>query len=497
MRRHPCRLALFHHFIISFMLKFLSVLIVCLAFSSGIAFSQVRLPPVINNNMVLQQQSKVALWGDATANTEVTISTSWNNKQYKTSSNPLGKWKVAVSTGKAGGPYEISFREGNEKLTLSNVMLGEVWVCSGQSNMEITFKGFGVTTQPIFNQPGSEANNPNIRLFTVERTTAIHPKEEVKGIWKECSTAAATNFSAVAYQFGKMLWDSLRVPVGLIATSWGGARIEQWMSESTLAAFPEIKMSPGIDTMKVLDREPAVLYNGMLAPLSNYGIRGFLWYQAESNRDQPILYAKLLPAMVAEWRKDWNNKHLPFYYVQIAPFPYPKDKNPFYGVLTREAQFRALKNIPRSGMAVILDAGSELKIHPPDKTTVSRRLACLALAKTYGRKDIACESPSYRSIKITGDKAIISFDHADGGLKSPPAGLANFEIAGSDKIFYPAKATIVEGGKVEVENATVRSPVAVRYAFKNWVTGDLYNAAGFPSSSFRTDNWDIPPFIFK
>ncbi len=242
------------------MLKFVTVFITCLASYSGIAFAQLRLPPVITNNMVLQQQSKPALWGNARPGARVTVSTSWNNKQYTTSSDQSGKWKILVATAKAGGPYEISFQEGSEKVTVSNVMLGEVWLCSGQSNMEITFKGMGITTQPILNQPGAEANISNIRLFTVQRIPAAHPKEEVNGIWKECTTESATNFSAVAYQFGKILWDSLKVPIGLIATSWGGARIEQWMSESTLADFPEIKMPEGIDTIKVLDRVPTVFY---------------------------------------------------------------------------------------------------------------------------------------------------------------------------------------------------------------------------------------------
>jgi sialate O-acetylesterase len=479
------------------MLKVSTLLSICLAFFSGFAFCEIKLPPVIDNNMVLQQQSRVALWGDANVNTEVTVNTSWNNKTYKTRSDKNGKWKVVVSTMKAGGPYEIAFKENGDNLTLSNVMLGEVWLCSGQSNMEMTFKGFGPTTQPILNQPGAEANNPNIRLFTVERATAPHRKEVVHGNWKLCTTESATSFSAVAYQFGKILSDSLKVPVGLISTSWGGARIEQWMSENTLKQFPEVKIPAGMDTIKVLDRVPTVLFNAMLAPLVNYGIKGFIWYQAESNRDQPVLYAKLLPAMVDEWRKEWHNKNLPFYYVQITPFTYPNDKNSFYGILTREAQDKALKNIPHSGMAVTTDVGSELKIHPPDKTSVSKRLAALALAKTYGYKGIACESPSYRSTKITGNKAIVSFNHAQNGLRSSGSVLNNFEIAGSDKIFYPANATILDGGRIQVESPAVPSPVAVRYAFKNWVVGDLFNEEGLPASSFRTDNWDIPPFSFK
>lgn len=477
------------------MLKLLTAFGLCIFCTAGRLLAKVVLPPLINNNMVLQQQSKVALWGMAGANTELTVNTTWNNKEYKTRTDPSGKWKIMVSTPKAGGPYEISFSDG-EKITISNVMIGEVWICSGQSNMEMTFKGFGPTTQPVLNQPGPEANIHNLRLFTVKRATGGSPKAAAEGQWDESTTAVATSFSAVAYQFGKMLCDSLKVPVGMIATSWGGARIEHWMSKESLASFPEIPVPIGIDTMKVPEKAPTALFNGMIAPLLNYGIRGFLWYQGESSRDQPILYARLQPVMVADWRKHWKNEKLPFYYVEITPFTYPNDKHKMYGVLLREAQLKALKNIPHAAMAVTTDVGSELKIHPPDKTTVALRLGYIALAKTYGKKGIAYESPVYRSMKITGDKAVLRFDHAPNGLTSKEKDLGNFEIAGVDKIFYPATATIQSGGRVEVKSDKVSSPVAVRYAFKNWVVGDLFNTEGLPAPSFRTDNWDIPPFIF-
>lgn len=478
------------------MLKFFTVFSICIACITGNVSAKIILPGLLNNGMVLQQQSKVALWGRTDANTTVRIITSWNTKTYTAKADALGKWKVMVTTPKASGPYEISFDDG-EKITLSNILIGEVWICSGQSNMEMTFKGFGPTTQPVLNQPGEEANIPNLRLFTVKRATGAVPKENAEGSWDASTTEVAKGYSAVAYQFGKMLHDSLHVPIGIITTSWGGARIEHWMSAESLKAFPEIIIPLGIDTMKVPEKAATALFNGMIAPLINYGIKGFLWYQGESSRDVPILYAKMMPALVADWRKHWNNKKLPFYYVQIAPFTYPTDKHTMYGVLMREAQLKALKNISYSGMAVTMDAGSELKIHPPDKTSVAKRLAYLALAKTYGRKDIAYESPCYRSLKIEGDKAVLSFDHAANGLKASGATLVNFEIAGADKIFHPATATILAGGKVEVKSVDVPAPVAVRYAFKNWVVGDLYNTEGLPASSFRTDNWDIPPFVFK
>lgn len=477
------------------MLKLLTTVGIIISCSTSSAFAKIVLPPIISSNMVLQQQSKVALWGHAEPNSIVRIKTSWNKKEFRATSDAAGKWKVIVSTPKAGGPYEISFSD-NETITLSNIMIGEVWFCSGQSNMEFTFKGMGPTTQPVLNQPGPEANISNLRLFTVKRQTGGSRKEAVGGQWDESTTAIATSFSAVAYQFGKMMVDSLKVPIGMIVSAWGGARLEHWMSEESLQAFPEIPVPVGIDTMKVPEKAATALFNGMVAPLLNYSIKGILWYQGESSRDQPIQYARLQPAMVADWRKQWNNKKLPFYYVQIAPHAYANDKHSLYGVLMREAQLKALPHIPNAAMAVTTDVGSELKIHPPDKTSVAFRLGYIALAKSYGRKDIPWQSPEYRSMKIAGDKAILSFDHAPHGLSSKGKELSNFEIAGADKLFYPAAAVILPGGKVEVKSDKVPSPVAVRYAFRNWVKGDLFNTEGLPASSFRTDNWDIPPFIF-
>lgn len=477
------------------MSKLLTAIGICIAFSVSNVSAKVILPPLISNNMVLQQQSKVALWGRADANTKIKIITSWNKKSYSTTADASGKWKLMVSTPKAGGPYDISFTD-NETITVSNVMIGEVWFCSGQSNMEFTFKGMGPTTQPVLNQPGPEANIPNLRLFTVKRQTGGSRKESVDGQWDQSTTPIATSFSAVAYQFGKMMVDSLKVPVGMVVSAWGGARLEHWMSEESLKDFPEIVIPVGIDTMKVPEKAATALFNGMVAPLLNYCFRGILWYQGESSRDQPIQYARMQPAMVADWRKEWKNKKLPFYYVQIAPHTFGNDKHPLYGALMREAQLRALPHIPNAAMAIITDAGSELKMHPPDKTSPALRLGYIALAKTYGRKNIAWQGPAYHSMKVEGDKAILSFEHAPHGLSSKGNELKNFEIAGADKMFYPATAVIVPGAKVEVKSDKVPSPVAVRYAFKNWVVGDLFNTEGLPASSFRTDNWDIPPFIF-
>jgi sialate O-acetylesterase len=473
----------------------ITLISILLLFSIACASAQITLPPLISDNMVLQQQSKVALWGRATANTKIKVITSWNNKSYTTTTNANGRWKVVVSTSKAGGPFEIKF-SGDGTAAVSNVMIGEVWFCSGQSNMEFTFKGMGPTTQPVLNQPGREANIPSLRLFNVARQPAGSRREKVDGRWLPSTTEVATSFSALAYQFGKMLTDSLQVPVGIIVSAWGGARIEHWMSAESLQDFPEITIPPNIDTMKVPEKAATALFNGMVAPVLNYRIRGILWYQGESSRDQPVLYARLQPAMVASWRKEWRDKELPFYFVQIAPHAYPNDKHPLYGVLMREAQLKALPHIPNAAMAITLDVGSELKIHPPDKTTPALRLGYIALANVYGKKHIPWRSPEYRSVTFEAGKAILSFDYAPNGLISKGKELTNFEIAGEDRVFNPASARVLTGAKVEVWSEKVSKPVAVRYAFKNWVVGDLFNAEGLPASSFRTDNWHIPPFIF-
>jgi sialate O-acetylesterase len=451
---------------------------------SFISFGKIKLPSIISNNMVLQQQSNAALWGTANKNSKVVIVTSWNKKQYESKADADGNWRTKVVTPAAGGPFQISISDG-EKTVLDNVLIGEVWVCSGQSNMEMTLRG---NSSPILN--ASEiilhADNPGLRLYKVGRASSLTPVTDTKGEWNEATSETAREYSALAFQFGQILQQKLKVPVGLILSSVGGTMIEAWMSPASLKAFPEVKIPLSLDTVKAPYKEATALFNGMISPLTSYAIKGFIWYQGESNRHEPELYEKLFPAMVTDWRKQWSLGDIPFYYVQIAPFG-SSDKTRS-GPRLREAQLHAMKVIPNSGMVPAIDVGMENDIHFMDKTTLAQRLSYWALGKTYAIKGIQYYSPEFNSMKIDGNKAVLTFDHAP-YLTSYRKPLTLFEIAGNDKKFYPAKAEI-KANQVIVQSDLVTRPMAVRYAYKEWVKGELYNNDGLPASSFRTDNWE-------
>lgn len=390
---------------------------------------------------------------------------------------------MQISTPEAGGPYTIRLSDG-EKMLLNNVLIGEVWLCSGQSNMEMALRG---NSSPILhsNEIITWADNPRLRLYTVRRATSLSPRSDSESVWKESTPETARDFSALAFQFGQILQKRLSVPVGIIVSSVGGTMIEAWMSAGSLQPYPEVKIPPSLDTFTNPHREPTALFNGMIAPLAGYGIRGFVWYQGESNRHEPALYERLFPAMVADWRARWGYGELPFYYVQIAPFGSGDPTRS--GARLREAQLRASTKIPAAGMVPAIDAGMENDIHPMNKTVLAQRLSYWALGATYGIKGIGYQAPVFSSLKIDGNKAILSFDHAP-YLTSYRKPLTLFEVAGEDKIFHPAKAEI-NRNTVTVQSDQVAKPVAVRYAFKDWVVGELYNNDNLPASSFRTDDW--------
>jgi sialate O-acetylesterase len=460
------------------------VLLFFLLLSGFFANAEIELPAVISDSMVLQQKSDVELWGWAKKGAKVTVVTSWNNKVYGVVAGADGGWRVMVGTPAAGGPYSISFDDGKKKV-LRDILIGEVWICSGQSNMEMPVKGFG--NQPVLHSTGllMDSRNPQIRLFRLERAMARSPKSDCKATsWEEAGPVSVGNFSAVGYQYAKILQEKLKVPVGMIMTTWGGTVVEAWMDRHALEAFPDIKV-PG-DTVKINKNEPAVLFNAMVNPLVGYGIKGVIWYQGEQNRPNPQVYDRLLAGMVKEWRDLWKRGDWPFYYVQIAPFVYNDKLGP--AAPLREAQQRALALIPRSGMVVSMDAGEEKTIHPANKTVISERLACWALADTYGWEGLPYESPVYKSMKVAGDTVVVAFDHSVNGLTSWGKPMEDFEVAGGDRKFYPAHARIVAHG-VELVSDSVKAPVAVRYAYKNWVVGDLYNTEGLPVAPFRTDSW--------
>jgi sialate O-acetylesterase len=455
--------------------------------------AQVKLASLFTNNMVLQQQSNVPIWGWDKAGSNVRVSTSWNKKSYKTTVNANGKWIVKIATPVYGGPYSVTVKDGNT-IKLDSVLIGEVWLCTGQSNMEIPMKGY--KSQPITGSVDAilRSANSNIHIYNVPHSSVTEVQENSKpSAWHVASPAFVANFSATGYYFGRLLNDMLHVPIGLISDCYGGSSTEAWMDSEGLKDFPEIKIPAKTDSIKAVSRTPTTLYNGMLNPVIGYGIKGCIWYQGESNYDHPDQYEKLFPAMVKRWRELWQQGDFPFYYVQIAPYDYtqlpPYNAGGKYNsAYLRDAQRKSLNAIPNSGMAVLLDVGEQVTIHPPRKEQAGTRLAYLALAQTYAIKGFDYASPLYKAISLEGGRAIIRFEHAENGLTSWNKPMQYFEIAGKDKTFYPAQA-IIAGSTVVVSSPLVKEPVAVRYAFKDFVTGDLFGNNGLPASSFRTDDW--------
>ena len=453
------------------------------ALSATDLLATIKLPAIFGNNMVLQQQTDVAIWGTAQANATVKLVSSWNNKSYTTKASADGQWKLKIATPKAGGPYNITISDG-QQLKLENILIGEVWFCSGQSNMEMPLKGY--MNQPVMGSLEATVNAPasTMRFFTTARATSNSPLNDCKGSWEICNSETATEFSATAFFFGRTLNKVLNVPIGLIHSSWGGTAIQPWMSAEACKAFDFIKDT---SASKNPPKAPAVLFNAMVNPIVGYGIRGAIWYQGESNRPEPENYEKMLPGLIQDWRSRWQLGDFPFYYMQIAPVG--KNNMPPNSAFLREAQLKASTALPNIGMACIVDIGEQTNVHPAHKEVGSNRLAYLALSQTYQTKGISCFSPKMKAMTIKNDTAKITFSDAPNGLTSFGKTLSNFEVAGADKVFYPATATIVRDG-VTVKSDSVKVPVAVRYAFKSFVVGDLFGVNGLPVSSFRTDDWE-------
>jgi sialate O-acetylesterase len=460
--------------------------VIALVSSTGVN-AEVKLPSIFGDNMVLQQMTNVSFWGSATPASNVTVKTSWNGKSYSVRAGSDGKWKTKVATPSAGGPYSVTISDG-KSLTLKNVMVGEVWVCSGQSNMEMTMKGY--MNQPITgsNEFIATSSNNHIRLITVPKIASLSPVDDFDGNWVLCEPETVADFSATAYFFGKMLNQALGVPVGLICTSWSGTRIEPWISEEALKSFDWVQLpDKNADGANLSPQTPTVLFNSMINPIAGYGIAGAIWYQGESNRLEPERYLELLPGLIGDWRKVWSVGEFPFYYVQIAPFDYGLAS--LNSAFLREVQLKASTSMPNIGMACVMDTGEKDNIHPANKKAAGDRLAYLALAKTYGKKGFASEGPLLKEMKIEGNQVKLTFTNAASGLTSFGKELSCFEVAGANKRFYPAKAFITAAG-ITLFSPSVNEPVAVRYAFKDFVVGDLFNTGGLPASSFRTDNWE-------
>lgn len=465
-------------------LIFFSMLFFSLLITASLK-AEVKLPAIFGDHMVLQQQTEAAIWGKASPSKNVSVKTSWDGKSYNTRADSDGNWKLKVKTPRAGGPYTITISDG-KALKLNDVLIGEVWVCSGQSNMEMPVKGF--RNQPVIGSNDAIATSANgsVRLITVTKNTSLEPLVDFEAAWLECVPENVADFSATAYFFGRMLQKALGVPVGLINSSWGGTRIEPWISESGIKKFDFVQLPDKNQTGKLSPQIPTVLYNAMIKPMVGFAIRGGIWYQGESNRNEYKQYEKLMPGLIQNWRDEWGIGDFPFYYMQIAPYVYGAGVN---SAFLREAQLKASTAIPNIGMACLMDVGEAACIHPANKVLGGERLAYLALANTYGKKGFEYSGPVLKGITIEGSIVKLTFDHAHTGLTTFGKELTNFKVAGENKRFYPATATLTGTG-INLVSPSVDKPVAVRYAFDDFVVGELFNTDGFPASSFRTDDWE-------
>tara|TARA_R110001592_G_scaffold123108_5_gene330655 strand:+ start:15664 stop:17070 length:1407 start_codon:yes stop_codon:yes gene_type:complete len=440
--------------------------------------AQTKLPSILSDNMLLQQATDVKIWGWDTPEQSVTVNPSWT-ESVKTTTNKDGKWQVFVATPEAGktGELEIS---GSTKQTINNILFGEVWLCSGQSNMERQL-GFRNNQKPIVNfyEESLKANHPNIRMFFVQKKKSTTPLDDCVGEWVECTPDTVLKFSAVGYFYGAQLSEKLKMPVGLIQSAWGGTKVEPWtpiegVDKAILENGGQNKFSN--------------LYNGMISPLINFKIKGAIWYQGESNVGNWKEYKTLFPNMISSWRAQWNIGDFPFYFVQIAPFNYP-DKFAVPQIV--EAQLEALK-LPNTGVAGTQDIGAIYDIHPPEKKEVGRRLSLVALHKTYGKSDVVYAGPFLKSYKTEGQNLIIQFETPGSKLHSVGGNMGripSFYIAGENKTFYKAQVK-QESNTIILSSPQVENPVAARYVWANNANGTLYNKQGLPALPFRTDNWD-------
>jgi sialate O-acetylesterase len=458
--------------------RILTLLTACLFTVSS--FGQIRLPAVIGDNMVLQQNSEVAIWGWGDPGREIKVSGSWNKDTVKAMISNQSAWKVKLRTPSAGGPFSVSIK-GNEEVILTNVMIGEVWICSGQSNMEWY-------ADIKINNAEEEIRNaiyPNIRFFHIKKLGSEAPQNNCFAKWETCTPETMRTFSAVGYFFGRNLQQNLNVPVGIIESAWGGTAAEVWVRPDLVESDSLLKeCAEKLETSDSWPSKPGVVYNGMLAPLLPYRIAGAIWYQGESNADSPESYRQLFKTLIENWRNDFEND-FPFYYVQIAPFAYGKETR---APLIREMQMQTMV-VPKTGMVVVSDLVDNVNdIHPRNKQDVGKRLAGWALSETYGVKGLVYRHPLYQSMNLEKSKVRISFVNADNGLTSNGDEITCFEIAGADQVFKPAKVKI-DGNTVVVSAKDVKAPVAVRFSWSNDAIGNLFSREGLPVAPFRTDDW--------
>lgn len=459
--------------------------------------AKITMPSIFGDNMVLQQKSDVAFWGTATPSGKVTVTVSWQRRKTVLKADEQGKWFTRIATPDAGGPYTVTVSDG-EKVTFRNVLVGEVWFCSGQSNMEMPVKGF--KGQPV--EGGIDAAlsaRPGIplRMCTVSKAVSSSEQDDCKAVWLENTTDAVANTSAVAYFFARDLQSALNVPVGIIISSWGGTLIEPWICREVFEKeYPSVDLSflDGPQLPVKSQYKPCTLFNAMVHPLIPYTIKGWIWYQGESNRDMYKEYADLQASYAAMMRRLWGNGRMPFYFVQIAPYSFKGNPEGETAAMFMEAQAKSIGKIPHSGMATTADIGEKWCIHPSRKQEVARRLALMALKQDYGLPLDGAFAPVYDKMEITQDNRIIlHFKNNDCGIGPVNEDIRCFEVAGEDRVFHPASGRVMRGyDKIEVTcPECVDKPVAVRYAFHNYAPGILRNGRGVAVAPFRTDDWPL------
>jgi len=495
-----------------------------LVLSAGLLRADVKLPPLFSDHMVLQQSASVPIWGTAEAGEKVTVTL--NGRAKNATAGADGKWMVRLTGLKAGGPFEMTVA-GKNTITVKDVLVGEVWLGSGQSNMDFPVSVKRARFAGLLNEESeiAAANYPKIRMFTGRSTKTYEPQTSVAGQWLVCSPETVPGFSAVGYLFARDLQKELNVPVGILTLSFGASTAEAWISREVMAADPQMKpMLDALDASVKFYREhpeatadqapphpktinsrpgraggpqrdpvqdqhfPTVLFNGMINPVIPYAIRGVIWYQGESivgGTPGVNLYGHVQQALIKDWRKRWGQGDFPFYIVQL-----PGQKNVSNNPRIREEQATVL-SLPHTGMAVTIDTGEPTNVHPHNKAPVGDRLARIALANVYGRK-IAFSGPRYKSIKVEGGAIRVKFSHFDGGLVAKGGPLKGFQIAAADRKFIEADAKI-DGNTVVVSSPQVSAPVAVRYAWDNFPEGlgcNLFDTADLPAAPFRTDRWE-------
>ncbi|MCR5130678.1 MAG: sialate O-acetylesterase [Prevotella sp.] len=483
-------------------MKKLIIFVMAILLPSAV-LAKIELPEIVGDDMVLQQQTDARLWGKATPNSAITVTASWTSEKFSTQADSEGRWLLAVKTPAASKDFQtIVIEEGSgkkgksaDKVVLSRVLIGEVWFCSGQSNMEMPLGGFWNCPVKGNNEIIATASEYRyVRVAPIKQNGQTKPVEEAPGKWLVPSPETAPSFSATAWFFAAMLQRALDIPVGVIACAWGGSKVEGWLPESIVSGYSDIDIAKeqkeGWNGSWWHYYTPCIMYNGMLHPLRHYSVKGFLWYQGESNVGKDDTYPERLKTMANLWRQEFGGtvESMPFYLVEIAPWGGYGDwlSSPIF----RECQHRAAELIGNSGVVCTNDLVEPYEfnqIHPAEKREVGNRLAYMALNRTYGMKNVQCDSPEYDHMQVNGNEVEVFFRYADEGL-SPWQGIEGFELAGADGVFHPAKARLNESNKTIIVSAdSVSAPTAVRYCFKSFQIGNLKNMRGLPVVPFRSD----------